>query len=106
MTFTGERTTPKRPHVAAALAAGTVSVTAAAAIAVMLDKLEVRAAAAALAEAEAALVTQAAVLSLDELHAVLRRAEAELDPEGLAEHVEKLRAERSLRFREDPTAAS
>lgn len=101
MTFTGERTTPKRPHVAAALAAGTVSVTAAAAITAMLDKLEVRVAPAALAEAEAALVTQAAVLSLDELHAVLRRAEAELDPEGLAEHVEELRAERSLRFRED-----
>lgn len=101
MTFSGERTTPKRPHVAAGLSAGTLSVAAAAAITAMLDKLDVRVDAAVLADAEESLVAQATMLSLDELNAVLRRAEAELDPEGLAEHVEKLRAERSLRVRED-----
>jgi hypothetical protein len=101
MTFSGTRTTPKWEHVAAGFQAGTLSVAAAAAITGMLDKLEMRVDAALLADAEEALAAQAALLSLAELNAVLRRAEAELDPAGLAEHLDMLRAEQSLRFRED-----
>ncbi len=101
MTFSGQRAPARHPELADALAAGTVSVAAASAIAAMLDRVALRAGAAALREAEASIVAQAPLLSLDELCAVLRRAEAWLDPDGLEPKLDELHTARSLHLRED-----
>lgn len=99
--LSGEPAPPKRPHIATALAAGTLSVPAAAAIAGLLDRLAMRVAAAVLDEAERVIVRQAGLLSLDELQAVIRRAEAHLDPDGVEPVVDDLRGERSLKIARD-----
>lgn len=100
-TLSGERAPAKHPHVGAALATGLLSIAGAAAISAMLDRIAVRIGAARAGEAERALVEQAPTLTLDELGAVLRRAEAHLDPDGLEPVIEELHAERSLRFSYD-----
>ncbi|MDL9978541.1 HNH endonuclease [Microbacterium sp. ASV49] len=99
--FSGERAPSRHPHVQAAVASGAISVPAAAAIAAMLDKLAMRVERAVLADAEQTLVSQAALLSLDELGALLQRAQAHLDPDGLEPVIEDLHARRSLKVRED-----
>lgn len=101
MLFSGERAPARCPHVAVAVAAGSLSVAAAAAITGMLTKLAVRVDSARLNEAERTIVAQAPQLSLDELQMVLRRAEAYLDPDGLEPMVADLRQERALRITED-----
>ncbi|MFT4050725.1 MAG: DUF222 domain-containing protein [Microbacterium sp.] len=96
VTFSGERTPPRHPHVQAALHAGAVSIAASAAISGLLDKLALRVARDDLDAAEATLVQRAPLLALDELHALLRRVEAHLDPDGLEPHLEELHAKRGL----------
>lgn len=97
----GERVGPKHPHIAQAIAAGSLSVVAAAAIAAMLDKLPPHVHNDARLTAEESLTAHAAELTLDELQAVLHRADAVLDPEGLEPRIAALRAERSLRISQD-----
>lgn len=101
MTFSGQRAPARHPELAGALEAGTLSVAAASAVATMLDRVALRAGVAAVHEAEAAIVAQAPLLSLDELCAVLRRAEAWLDPDGLEPKLDELHTARSLHLRED-----
>lgn len=101
MLFSGERAPARYPHVAAALATERISAAAAAAIGAMLTRIAMRVDAARLDEAERAIAAQAPLLALDELLVVLRRAEAYLDPDGLAPAIADLRSERSLRITED-----
>lgn len=101
MTFSGERAPARHPHVAAALASGTISVAAASAITMTLDRVAVRADRAELDDAERTIAEQAALLTLTELGTLLRRAEAYLDPDGLEPRIADLRAQRSLRIREE-----
>jgi hypothetical protein len=101
LTFTGHRAPAKHPHIAAGIAAGTLSVDAAAAIATLLDRVAMRVDATRLADAERALADQATHLTLTELNTVLRHAEAWLDPDGLAPRIEELHAARSLHIRQD-----
>lgn len=100
-TLSGDRAPAKHPHVGAALASGSISIPAAAAISTMLDRIAVRIGSVTAGEAERALVAQAPLLTLDELAAVLRRAEAHLDPDGLEPAIEELHSERSLRITQD-----
>lgn len=99
--FSGGRAPARHPHIAGAVTSGTLSVDAAAAITAMLTRIAMRVDAGRLDEAEQTIVAQAARLSLDELGAVLRRAEAYLDPDGLAPVIADLRSDRSLRITED-----
>ncbi len=99
--FGGGRAPARHPHVAAGLAAGAISVDAAAAITAMLARVSMRVDPGRLDAAEETIVAQAALLSLSELGAVLRRAEAYLDPDGLEPAIGDLRGERSLRISED-----
>jgi hypothetical protein len=104
-TFSGHRAPARHPHVQAALESGDVSVAAAAAIAGMLDKLPPRVARDDMDAAERTLVERAPLLTLDELHALLRRAEAHLDPDGLEPRIDDLRAGRGLRITQKPNGA-
>ncbi|QEW02736.1 HNH endonuclease [Microbacterium lushaniae] len=104
--LSGEPAPARHPHIADALREGTVSVAAAAAISAMLDRVAVRVEAGTRADAEAALIRQAPLLSLDELQAVLRRAEAHLDPDGLEPVVEELHGQRSLKIQQDATGTT
>ncbi|KAA9143549.1 DUF222 domain-containing protein [Microbacterium lushaniae] len=101
--FSGEAAPARHPHIARALHEGMVSVAAASAISAMLDRVAIRVDADTWSDAEAALIRQAPLLSLDELQAVLRRAEAHLDPDGLEPVVEELHGQRSLKIQQDPT---
>jgi hypothetical protein len=101
MTFTGERAPARHPEVAAAVESGTLSVGSASAIAGLLDKVACRADRTALQQAERTLVEQAAGLSLAEVHVLLRRAEAWIDPDGLEPKIENLRQARYLKIWED-----
>lgn len=105
MSFSGERAPAAHPHVAQALASGLLSVAAASAITTMLDRVAVAAGLAACQEAEETLVVQAQSLTLDELNAVLQRAEAYLDPDGLEPKIDDLRSARVLHVREDRDGA-
>lgn len=99
--LSGEPAPAPHPHIAAALAAGALSVASASAITTMLDRLSMRVGAPDSLAAEEVIVAQAQNLTLDELQAVLRRAEAHLDPDGLEPRVDELRGERSLKISED-----
>lgn len=103
MTLTGAEAPPKHPGVAAALAAGTISVAGAAAIVALLDRVALRVSVEALREAERTLVEQAAGLAMDQLHKILQRAEAWLDPDGVRPREDELRAEAAVHIREDRT---
>lgn len=100
-TFSGVRAPAKHPIVAEGLQSGSISIAAAAAIGAMLDRIVVRVGAVRALEAERALVAQAALLTLAELSAVLRRTQAYLDPDGLEPIIEGMHDERSLRFSHD-----
>ena len=82
--FSGERAPAKHPHVATAVENGTLSMPIAAAINTLLDKVACKTDRDTLENAERILVGQAAGLSLKEMEAVLARAEAHLDPDGVA----------------------
>lgn len=101
ITFSGERAPARHPHVATAVAAGSISVDAASAITTLLDKVACRADRALLDRAEQTLVEQSAGLSLQDVHVLLRRAEAYLDPDGVAPKIADLRAKRYLKIGED-----
>lgn len=99
--LSGQAVPAAHPHVADALARGALSVSAAAAIAAMLDRVALRVPVSAREAAEKTIVAQAPRLTLDELHAVLRRAEAHLDPDGLAPAIDRMRGENSLTHAQD-----
>ncbi len=99
--LTGEKAPAKYPHVAAALSRGVLGKDAAAVIIGMLDRVALTAGRAAVEEAEMTLAQQAAGLTLDALQKVVARAEAYLDPDGVAPREEELRAKEHLRLRED-----
>jgi 5-methylcytosine-specific restriction protein A len=95
-TLTGEAAPPKHPHVAAAMAGGRIGVQAASAIITMLDRAALRADRTACDQAEETLTSQAHGLNLDQLAKLIVRAEAYLDPDGLAPKERDARADRSL----------
>jgi hypothetical protein len=99
--LSGERAPARHPHVAEALGKGAVTERAAGAIIGLLDRVAFRAGADALDVAEKTLVAQAPGLTMDQLNRVLVRAEAWLDPDGVAPREDEARAERSLTIRED-----
>ncbi len=74
---------------------------AAGAIIALLDRVAFRAAPDASRLAERTLVAQAPGLTMDQLNRVLARAEAWLDPDGVAPREDEARTERSLTIRED-----
>jgi hypothetical protein len=100
-TFAGERTPAPHPHVADALAAGSISLDAASAITSMLDRVAMRADPAMLDVAEGALARLATRVPLDLLLRGVREAEARLDADGVEPREEQLRDERFLTIRED-----
>ncbi|MFG6403449.1 DUF222 domain-containing protein [Microbacterium sp. P04] len=101
MTLTGESAPAKHPFVAAAVDAGRMGMAAASAIITMLDRVAFRVDRAALERAEQTLANAAPGLTLDQLQKLVQRAEAHLDPDGVAPHEAELRAGRSLVIRED-----
>ncbi|BDV29766.1 HNH endonuclease [Microbacterium terricola] len=105
MLLSGECAPARHPHVAAALEKGEISTPASAAIISMLDKVAIRAGREAIAHAEQTLVAQAPGLTMDQLSKLILRAEAWLDPDGVLPREDELRADRSLRIREDRNGA-
>jgi len=105
MTLTGETVPAKHPFVAAGINARTIATHAASAIISMLDRVALRAEPSALAAMERSLVEAAPGLTLDQLHKLIVRAEAHLDPDGVQPREEELRSERSLIIRETATGA-
>ncbi|MFT4220891.1 MAG: DUF222 domain-containing protein [Microbacterium sp.] len=101
MTLTGESMPAKRPHVAAAMRAGAIGMPAASAIIAMLDKVALRADPAALDAMEQRLAEAAPGLTLDQLHKLIARAEAHLDPDGVEPREQELRGVRSMSFHTD-----
>lgn len=98
--LTGEALPAKHPHVAEALHAGAIGVSASSAIVTLLERVAVRADADALDEMEERLVAAAPGLRPDELQKLLVRAEALLDPDGVEPREAELRADRSLLIQE------
>ncbi|UOQ88480.1 HNH endonuclease [Agromyces endophyticus] len=99
--FTGELLPPRHPHLADALASGTICVDAAEVIRRFLDRVAPRADRAELADAERFLVEQAPTVGVDGLHRLVKLLEARLDPDGVKPREDELRAARGLRFWED-----
>jgi len=98
--ISGESRPAAHPHVAAAVAAGALSMTAASAIITLLDKLSLRVDSARRDAAERDLCQRAPGLRADELTRLLAHAETELDPDGLAAAHEEHRSARALRVQE------
>ena len=98
--LSGEKAPARHPHVAAALAAATLTERAAGAIIALLDRVAFRAGAEALDAAEKTLVEQAPGLTMDQLNRVLARAEAWLDPDGVAPREDEKRGPEQLSMRE------
>lgn len=99
-TFGGDARPAAHPHVAAAVAAGTLGMTAASAIIGLLDRLAMRVDADRRDAAEHELCERAPGLRADELSRLLARAEAQLDPDGVAAAHEEHRSQRALRVQE------
>jgi len=104
-TLTGEILPAPHPHIAQAVADGTLSLDAAAQISAMLDRVAPRASVDDLLSTEATLVHQATSpnlsLSLDHLTRLIKHAEAYLDPNGVEPREDDLRDDRTLSIRED-----
>lgn len=100
-TLTGESMPAKHPFVAEAVAAGRIGMPAASAIIAMLDRVAVRADREALEGVERTLADAAPGLTLDQLQKLIQRAQAHLDPDGVAPREAELRGDRSLSIRED-----
>lgn len=92
----GERLPAKYPAVQQGLAGAAITTTAASLIIALLDRTRLKVAPARIAEAEQLLVEKASGLSLDEVRALVTRAEAWLDPDGVAPREEEARARRAL----------
>lgn len=99
-TLDGEPRPAVHPHVATAVSAGALSVTAASAIITLLDRLSLRVDPDRRDAAERDLCQRAPGLRADELTRLLARAEAALDPDGLAAGHEEHRSARALRMQE------
>ncbi|UXW86444.1 HNH endonuclease [Microbacterium azadirachtae] len=92
----GEATPPKYPAAQRALAAGTLSAPAVAAIIALLDRVRLTLSAGETVEAERLLVDRAQGLSLDDVRRLVTRAEAWLDPDGVAPREQEQRDRTSL----------
>ena len=99
MSLTGETLPAKHPHVAAAVDAGRLGMPAASAIITLLDRVACRVDPGRLDTAEQELVSLAPGMRPDELNRLLTRAEAHLDPDGIAPRHEQARTERALTIR-------
>ena len=97
--LSGEKAPARHPHVAAAMATGGIGAMPASAIISMLDRVAVRAGHAAVDAAEQTLAGQAPGLTMDQLSRLLTRAEAWLDPDGVAPREDELRAGRLFTIR-------
>ncbi|MGN8026843.1 DUF222 domain-containing protein [Microbacterium sp. 22242] len=92
----GERLPAKYPAAQRALASGALSAQAVATIIVLLDRVRLTIGAERTAEAERLLVDRAVGLSHDEVRRLVARAEAWLDPDGVAPREQEQRDRRSL----------
>ncbi|WP_308464999.1 HNH endonuclease signature motif containing protein [Rathayibacter soli] len=99
--LTGQQLPPTHPHVAAALQAGGISVSAASAITTMLDRVARRANPGQAEAMEQLLAQKAADLPLEILYRLIREAEARLDADGVAPKEKELRADRAVYIRQD-----
>jgi hypothetical protein len=99
--LSGEKAPARHPHVAAALSSASLTERAAGAIITMLDRVALRAGSEAIDAAEKTLAEQAPGLSMDQLSRLLVRAEAWLDPDGVAPREDEARADVSLTIREE-----
>jgi hypothetical protein len=99
--LSGEKAPARHPHVAAALATAALTERAAGAIITMLDRVALRAGYEAIDAAEKTLAELAPGLSMDQLSRLLVRAEAWLDPNGVAPREDEARADVSLTIREE-----
>jgi len=95
-TLTGQPRPAKRTFVQRALRAGDIGMPAAAAIIALLDRIAPRVEQDRIDEAEQTLVQQAPGLTAEQLGKLITRAEAWLDPDGVAPRAEERRAERAL----------
>jgi hypothetical protein len=102
-TLTGEPTPARHPFVADALAAGRIGAGASSAIITLLDKVAFRAGRLAIERAEQMLVEKAPGLAADQFARLITRAEAWLDPDGIAPREDEMRTETTLHLYEDRT---
>jgi hypothetical protein len=103
--LTGETAPARHPHVATAVNNGSIGTLAASGIVGMLDRVASRADAEALDEMEARLVRMAPGLAPHQLHALINRGEATLDPEGIVPRETELHAERGLTIHHEASGA-
>ena len=99
--LSGEKAPARHPHIAIALDRAGLTAQAAAAIITMLDRVALRAGIEAIDAAEKILAEQAPGLSMDQLSRLLVRAEAWLDPDGVAPREDEARTDISLTIREE-----
>lgn len=92
----GERIPAKYPAAQRALSSGALGAQAVAAIITLLDRVRLKIGATQVAEAEELLVERAVGLSLDDVRRLVTRAEAWLDPDGVAPKEQEHREGRSL----------
>ncbi|GAB3385004.1 HNH endonuclease signature motif containing protein [Humibacter soli] len=105
MAMSGEALPARHPHVGEAVKAGLLSTLQASAIIGMLDRVGPRTDPVSLEEMEVRLVDAAPGLNMDHLHALVNRAEAILDPDGVQPREEQLRADRGLTIHQDRNGA-
>ncbi|MGQ3255801.1 MAG: DUF222 domain-containing protein [Microbacterium aurantiacum] len=98
--LTGEELPASHPHVARAVADGVLGMTGAAAITALLDRVALRVDPERLERAEEELVGLVPGLRPDQLAKLLARAEAHLDPDGVAPRHEDCVADRSFTLQE------
>jgi hypothetical protein len=103
--LTGQTAPARHPHVATAVNDGSIGTLAASAIIGMLDRVAPRADAEALDEMEARLVRMAPGLAPHQLHALINRGEATLDPGGIVPRETELHAERGLTIHHEASGA-
>ena len=99
--FTGERLPARFPKVAAAVADGRLGLDAAAAITSFLTRIAVRASADDIEWSEGLLVERGPVVGVDGLSPLIKRLEAQLDPDGVRPREDEQRGLRSLKIWED-----
>ena len=92
----GERLPAKYPALRAALGSGSISAAAVALIVSLLDRVRLKTDAVRISEAERLLAERAQGMSLDDVRKLVARAEAWLDPDGVAPRQEEARSRRSL----------
>ncbi|WDH79324.1 DUF222 domain-containing protein [Microbacterium esteraromaticum] len=92
----GDRLPAKYPAVQSALWAGALGASTSGLIIALLDKVRFKVTPEHLAAAEEQLVEKASGLSVDDVRKLLSRAEAWLDPDGVAPREDEIRAQRSV----------